>query len=407
MAERSRSRSLSKFALLVTMVALVGLGACSSDDTDNTTSATDSSRPDSMEPTDPADLSEGGDTTAPADPTSGDGPQLTATLSDPITVASNLDAPWSIAFVGTTPLVSARDSGQILELDEDGVSRVVASLTGIRHGGEGGLLGIAVDDRDSESPYLFVYSTAGDGNRVQRFDLLGTPGSFSLGPPTTLIDGLPAAQIHNGGRLALGPDGMLYIALGDAAHPPSAQDLDVYAGKILRMTVDGEVPSDNPFADSYVYSYGHRNVQGLAWDDNGTLYASELGQNDWDELNIIIAGGNYGWPTVEGIGSPEDVDGGNESFINPMQQWPTSEASPSGLAYADGFLFMANLRGTVLRTIPTAATSTAEEWFRGEFGRIRDVVVHPKGDIWFLTNNTDGRGEPAEDDDMIRSVTFG
>ena len=162
----------------------------------------------------------------------------------------------------------------------------------------------------------------------------------------------------------------------------------------MRLTPSGDVPDDNPFAGSPVYSYGHRNPQGIAWDAEGTLYASEFGQNTWDELNIIEPGGNYGWPQVEGIA-------GQEGFIDPVQQWRPSDASPSGIAIAADTLYIANLRGQRLRAVPLADPSTATELLVGEYGRLRDAVAAPDGSIWVLTNNTDGRGRPAADDDRI------
>jgi glucose/arabinose dehydrogenase len=210
---------------------------------------------------------------------------------------------------------------------------------------------------------------------------------------------LDAAGNHNGGRIAFGPDGMLYATVGDAGDPSSAQDLDSLAGKILRITPEGDVPADNPFDGSPVYSYGHRNPQGLAWDDEGTLYASEFGQDTWDELNVIRAGGNYGWPEVEGVAD-------REGYIDPVQQWTPDEASPSGIAIVGGSLFIANLRGERLREIPLDDLAASVEQFDGEFGRLRDVVVAPDGGLWVLTNNTDGRGSPSAGDDRIIRVPF-
>lgn len=165
------------------------------------------------------------------------------------------------------------------------------------------------------------------------------------------------------------------------------------------MTPDGGVPADNPFPGTLVFSYGHRNVQGIAWAADGTMFASEFGQNTGDELNIIEAGGNYGWPVVEG---QADRDG----FIAPVQQWGTDEASPSGIAVAVGTIYMANLRGQVLRSIPVADPSTSIEYF-GDYGRIRAVTVAPDGSLWFVTNNTDGRGSAQPGDDRIVRVTLG
>lgn len=311
----------------------------------------------------------------------------------PIPVVTGLSAPWSVAFVGDVPVVSERDSARVLEITAEGKSREVGTIDGVEPAGEGGQLGLAVDDEHR----LYVYSTADDGNRIQRYDLTGEPGSFRLGPMTTLVEGIPVAANHNGGRLALGPDGMLYAATGDAGSPALAQDLGSPAGKILRMTRDGEVPADNPFPGSLVYSIGHRNVQGLAWANDGTMFATEFGQNTWDELNVVEAGGNYGWPEVEGRA-------GADGFVDPVQQWRPSEASPSGLAHLDGTLYVANLGGEVLRAVPVAdpATSTVVV---DDQGRLRDAVVSPDGHLWVLTNNTDGRGTPREGDDQVLRYT--
>ena len=317
-------------------------------------------------------------------------PGTTGSVSGAVEIISTgLAAPWSIAFLDDTPLVSERDSGRVLELDGEGNGREIATIAGVVARGEGGLLGIAVHDG-----YLYAYFTASGENRVERFELIGEPGSLSLGEAETILDGLPAAGVHNGGRIAFGPDGMLYVTAGDANDRASAQSLDALSGKILRLTPSGDVPDDNPFAGSPVYSYGHRNPQGIAWDAEGTLYASEFGQNTWDELNIIEPGGNYGWPQVEGIA-------GQEGFIDPVQQWRPSDASPSGIAIAADTLYIANLRGQRLRAVPLADPSTATELLVGEYGRLRDAVAAPDGSIWILTNNTDGRGRPAADDDRI------
>ena len=312
---------------------------------------------------------------------------------EPEVVVQGLNAPWSIVFRGDTALVSERDSGRILELTDDGGTREIGVVPGVVHGGEGGLLGLALQD----DGWLYAYSTAQDGNRIQRFGLSGTPGSLTLGKATTLLEGIPSGPNHNGGRLAFGPDGMLYATTGDAGDRSHAQDLDSLAGKILRMAPEGAIPKDNPFPDSYVYSYGHRNPQGLGWTQDDQMYATEFGQNTWDELNVITAGSNYGWPTVEGIA-------GRADFVDPVQQWEPAAASPSGIALAAGTIFIANLRGAALRTVPLAETSASTEYYVGEFGRLRDAVITPDGDLWFLTNNTDGRGSPGPDDDMIYSV---
>lgn len=328
----------------------------------------------------------------PSSTSSASGPGERTSIGNVTTVASGLDAPWSIAFDGDVALISERDSGRIVELKAGGLSREVGKIEGVAPMGEGGLLGIAVHD-----DHLYAYYTAEEENRLERFELNGEPGSLSLGEPQTLLDGIPSAGNHNGGRIAFGPDGMLYVTVGDAGNRSAAQDRGSLAGTILRLTPDGDVPADNPFDSSPVYSYGHRNPQGLAWDEDGTMYSTEFGQDTWDELNVIEPGRNYGWPTVEGIAQ----DG---RFTNPVQQWNPADASPSGMAIAAGSIWIANLRGERLREVPLGDTSSSTEYLSGERGRLRDVAVAPDGSLWVLTNNTDGRGDPDPGDDRVLRI---
>ena len=316
-------------------------------------------------------------------------PQPSASTTASESIVEGLDAPWSIAFHGDVALVSERDSARVLEVDDGGELREVAVGDGVAPGGEGGLLGLAVHEGE-----LFTYFTARDENRVERREVRGEAGDLSLGEPTTVIDGIPAAGNHNGGRIAFGPDGMLYVTTGDAGDPDSAQDLDALSGKILRLAPDGEIPADNPFDGSPVYSSGHRNPQGIAWDADGAMYASEFGQNTWDELNVIEPGGNYGWPEVEGIA-------GDDDYIDPVQQWSPDAASPSGIAVTASDILIANLRGERLRVVPLDDLAVSTERLVGELGRLRDVVVAPDGTPWVLTNNTDGRGSASDGDDRI------
>ena len=315
-------------------------------------------------------------------------------VGTPEALASGLQVPWSVVRLesGST-LVSERDRGVVVELGSDGELRDVAAIDGVAAGGEGGLLGLAVLDEE----WLYAYFTTASDNRIERFALEGEPGSYRLGESEEVLTGLERAGNHNGGRIAFGPDGMLYATVGDAANVDNSQDADSLNGKILRMTPEGDVPDDNPF-DSLVYSLGHRNPQGITWDDQGQLWAAEFGQDTWDELNRIEPGGNYGWPVVEGTG--DDAD-----FINPMAQWSTDDASPSGLVYTRGTFFMAGLGGERLWVIYHHGDRVDPvEYFTGEYGRIRDVVAGPDGSLWFITNNTDGRGSPVDGDDRLWEV---
>jgi glucose/arabinose dehydrogenase len=222
-----------------------------------------------------------------------------------------------------------------------------------------------------------------------------------LGAAEELFTGVPVGQIHDGGRLAFGADGMLYIATGETGNEELAQDRNSTGGKILRLDPDGDVPADNPYPDSPVWSYGHRNVEGLALDDDGRLWASEFGLDTWDELNLIRPGVNYGWPIREGD------EGDSCDCVDPKAQWPVEDASPSGLAYADGALWMASLRGERLWRIVVDGPRVVGEpkaYFTGEYGRLRAIDVAPDGALWLGTSNTDGRGDPAEDDDRLLRI---
>ena len=216
-----------------------------------------------------------------------------------------------------------------------------------------------------------------------------------------MVTGLAASQIHNGGRIAFGPDGKLYATVGDAGETGNAQDRGSQNGKILRMNPDGSVPADNPFKGSRVWSLGHRNPQGIDWDSKGRLWAAEFGQNTFDEVNLIQKGKNYGWPDVEGRGDTQ-----NGKFVNPKVTWSTSESSPSGLGISKGRLFVAALGGEGLwrSRLSGPNTSKPSKLYPGRYGRIRTVVKAPDGSVWFTTSNRDGRGDPKSGDDRILRI---
>ena len=324
-------------------------------------------------------------------------------VGEPVVIASELEAPWSILRLpdGAT-LISERDTTRVRELLPDGSLREAGTVSAAQPSGEGGLLGLAFL-ADTAAPggagWVYAYSSTTADNRIERMPLAGSPGSHTLGAPTLVLDSIPRAGNHNGGRLAFGPDGLLYATVGDAGDTANSQNLDSLSGKILRMTPTGSVPDGNPFG-TLVYSFGHRNPQGLAWDSRDQLWASEFGQNTWDELNRIVPGGNYGWPLVEGRA-------GDPTYLDPERQWSTEVASPSGIAIVNDTIFMASLRGQRLWSIPilsTSSTDTPTEWFVNGYGRLRDVVSGPAGTLWFVSNNTDGRGSPAAGDDRLLQV---
>ncbi len=305
----------------------------------------------------------------------------------PTVLASGLEAPWGIAFLpGGDALVSERDTARVLRIPAAGGKPVeVTTVAQARPGGEGGLLGLAVSPDFASDQLVFAYVTTADDNRIVRFRL-DAPQDVQ-----PVLTGIPKARIHNGGRLAFGPDGLLYAGTGDTGDTGLSQDEGSLGGKVLRMTKDGE-PAEA--AGSLVFSRGHRNVQGLAFAGDGTLYATEFGQNRFDEVNVLVDGGNYGWPAVEGAAA------GDPRFTAPIVTWETSEASPSGAAIVGGNLYVAALRGQRLWQVPLTGGDPTP-LLQGEYGRLRAAATAPDGALWLLTSNRDGRGEPAPSDDRV------
>ncbi|GGO57481.1 oxidoreductase [Streptomyces lasiicapitis] len=320
------------------------------------------------------------------------------------TLATGLKSPWGLApLPGGDLLVSSRDEGTITRVDgESGEKTQVGTVPGVAAEGEGGLMGLALSPTYASDHQVYAYFTTDSDNRIARmlYDEK-KPSGQQLGAPDTVFKGIPKGVIHNGGRIAFGPDKMLYAGTGETGETDLAQDKKSLGGKILRLTPDGEPAPGNPFADSPVYSYGHRNVQGLDWDEDKRLWASEFGQDTWDELNEIKAGDNYGWPEVEGKG-----DGG-DGFHAPVAEWKTSEASPSGVAYAKGSVWMAGLRGQRLWRIPVrgvAGEPKTEAFLTEKHGRLRTVVAAGGDKLWLVTSETDSRGTPEKGDDKILEV---
>lgn len=336
---------------------------------------------------------------SPSSPASSAEPSETASLEEELgeptarDLVIGLTTPWAIvALKDNTLLVCERDTSTIKRVDG---SRVVElrQLPAVEPGGEGGLLGLTISPDERT---VFAYFTAEEDNRIVTMSWDGD----RLGEPNPILTGIPKGSRHNGGRMVIGPDNQLYVGTGEIGDISLAQDTSSLAGKILRITQDGAPVRDNPF-DNEVYSYGHRNVQGLAFDEADRLWASEFGDQTWDELNLITKGANYGWPDVEGSGR-------SEGMTNPKVVWPTSEASPSGLAYWKGSLYMAALRGQRLWEIPLDGTKTGKPkaYFTSDYGRLRSVTVAADGESLLLTtSNTDGRLDPKQGDDRMLEVT--
>ncbi|MGV1008277.1 MAG: PQQ-dependent sugar dehydrogenase [Dermatophilaceae bacterium] len=339
---------------------------------------------------------------SPAPTTAGAGATGAAThaATDAAThdVVSGLSVPWSVAVLPMGGfLVSERDTARILRIDADGHQTDLGQVPDVAPAGEGGLLGLAV--RPAEPTVVYAYATSPRDNRVLAIPLNGN----ALGAPRTVLTGIPKGSIHNGGRIAFGPDGYLYIGTGEAGNRPAAQDRGSLGGKILRVTTDGVPAPGNPFDGSPVWSLGHRNVQGFDWDSAGRMWASEFGQDTWDELNLIRPGSNYGWPLVEGRA-------GRAGYVDPVAQWKPADASPSGLTIGpDGAVYLAALRGQSLWRVLVRADGTAQDPQRlleGRYGRLRDVLIGIDGRLWVVTSNT-FRGTPRAGDDRIISLDPG
>ncbi|MEU7059855.1 PQQ-dependent sugar dehydrogenase [Streptomyces sp. NPDC046197] len=346
-------------------------------------------------------------TTAGASPSEGAAGESAAPAKGSVkvlrTVAQGLNTPWGLAPLPDGGLlVASRDQGTITRVDEKtGRETELGKVSGVSPAGEGGLLGIALSPDYASDHMIYAYFTSVSDNRVVRMLYDGKkPAGEQLGAPDTIFKGIPKGIIHNGGRIAFGPDGMLYAGTGESGRRGLAQDRKSPGGKILRLTPDGGPAPGNPFPGSPVYSYGHRNVQGLAWDDKQRLFASEFGQDTWDELNAIRPGDNYGWPDAEGRS-------GNPKYHDPIAQWHTDDASPSGIAYAGGAIWMAGLKGQRLWRIPlrgTQASAAPQAFLTGAYGRLRTVVSAGGDRLWLTTSNTDGRGTPRQGDDRILEV---
>ncbi len=312
-----------------------------------------------------------------------------------VSIVKNMDILWALDFLPEGLLIFTERAGKVFTFNpvEDTVPKMLAEFSDVVSVGEGGLLGIAVHPRFAENNFIYLYHTyrkdGGLFNRVIRVKKSGD----TLVEKKIIVDAIPGAEVHNGGRIKFGPDGMLYIATGDAALPAHSQDIQSLAGKILRMNDDGTIPESNPFPGSAVYSYGHRNPQGLAWDSVGNLWETEHGQSAGDEVNLILQGKNYGWPVIRGAQKSALME-------SPVLESGSSTWAPSGATVLDDSLFFTGLRGQALYEFDIK-TRTLKTHFKGQFGRVRDVVRGPDNFLYLLTSTRDGRGVPMKGDDQI------
>ncbi len=322
-------------------------------------------------------------------------------------LATGLDVPWEMDFAPDGRIFFTERSGKVRVIQQGQLVEkpVISFEKPFISEGEGGLLGLALDPDFAKNHYLYVYQTYEEKgerkNRVLR--LIEDQNQAKI--DRVLIDQLPGASNHNGGRIKIGPDRMLYITTGDRYDPPLAQDRKSLGGKILRIHLDGSIPKDNPFPNSPVYSFGHRNPQGLAWHPvTQQLYSSEHGQSAHDEINLIKPGQNYGWPLIQGSQSAPNLQ--TPLLHSGYQTW-----APSGMTFVHSgpwkhHLLVATLRGERLLKIRLKGAAydqveSVEEWWAEEFGRIRNVYQGPDGSLYLMTNNRDGRGTLKKEDDRI------
>lgn len=294
-------------------------------------------------------------------------------------------------------MVFTEREGKIKMIDKKGnlVEKDIAVIEDVHSVGEGGLLGVEVSPKFLSNRYIFIYYTyqslgKNTLNKVVRYKFL----NGSLTDEKIIVDKIPGGIFHNGGRMKFGPDKYLYITTGDAGEPSLSQNKTSLAGKILRVDEDGKIPDGNPFANP-VFSYGHRNPQGIAWDKRKKLWETEHGSSTLDEVNLIEPGKNYGWPIIRGN---EQKTG----MLKPDLNSGKDTWAPSGAAILGDSLFFGGLRGEALYEVDLNSNPlTLKAHFKENFGRIRDVVVGPDKNLYILTSNTDGRGDPTPQDDKI------
>lgn len=311
-------------------------------------------------------------------------------------IVTDLQIPWNITKHNHTFYLSQR-AGSLIKVDGENGSKTMQQVDvtkDVLHIGEGGLLGFILSPNFDSDQEAYAYHTYEENGEVFNRIVVLQLNQNTWRETSVILEGIPGGRIHNGGRIKIGPDGKLYATAGDAGNPNHAQNVSSLAGKILRLELDGSIPDDNPIKNSYVYSYGHRNPQGLAWDNNGKLYSSEHGQSAHDEINQIEAGKNYGWPVIEGDETASNME--SPLFHTGEETW-----APSGIEIKNGNIYVATLRGESIRVVDLTGTKVEIE-FEGA-GRMRDILIEENA-LYSITNNRDGRGNPREGDDRLFKI---
>lgn len=317
----------------------------------------------------------------------------------PFIVSEYLEIPWDFAFLPDKSLLITERTGQLVHVSPDG-SKTSIEVSDVKTTGEGGLLGMVLHPKFDENQWLYLYLSSGGLNQTQNSVVRYRLNNQTLTDATMIIEHIPGAIYHDGGRMTFGPDGLLYITTGDASQSTLAQNIDSLAGKILRLHDDGTIPEDNPFGTA-VYSYGHRNPQGLTFDEEGHLWSTEHGrsglQSGLDEINLIQPGQNYGWPIIEGDQTKKDM------IAPAAHSGPATTWAPASAAMVNGRLFFGGLRGEALyeAVLDGDKITSVKEHFKNKFGRIRTVRLGPDDMLYFTTSNRDGRGDPQPSDDKL------
>lgn len=319
-------------------------------------------------------------------------------------VAENLNIPWDIAFLSSIEFLVTERPGNLVKIRLESDKTIVKKIETVVHNGEGGLLGLTLDPNYENNKFLYMYYTYSNNgnlfNKVERYKF----ENDTLSEPIVIIDGIKGSRNHDGGRIRFGPDNLLYITTGDAEDTATAQDVNSLNGKILRIKSDGSIPEGN-VNNSAVFSLGHRNPQGITWDGQGSLWSSEHGpsglQTGNDEINLIEIGKNYGWPTIKGTQTADGME-------TPVAESGKGNAwAPGDILYYNKALYLTGLRGSAIYRAQLNGNkiTTVTPYLKGEFGRIRTIVMGPDGFFYITTSNRDGRGVPKINDDKVIRIS--